>query len=294
MLLKGRISIWDFVKTIKFDVISITIFSVVVGGLAEGKYFHALVIPLGLVAVVGTAISLLLAFRTGQSYDRWWEARSIWGAIVNDSRTLLRQLQCFLPDAAAAEIRLMAERQIIWTFALGQSLRQTAFSPRVQAYIHKYDIQDNNIPNALLVLHSQQLKNFAEKGALTEFRQVQLDTTVARLCDAMGKCERIKGTVFPVSYGTLIHFLIYLFALLLPFSLEDTYPIVKALLTAGIPIIFIIIEKTAILMQDPFENGPMDTPMTHISLHIEAVLLQQLGEAVEWPLPPDEKFYYLL
>src|SRR5690606_12419351 len=105
MLLKSKISIWDFVKTIKSDLIAITVFSIAVGLIAKGHYLESLVIPLGLIAIVGTAISLLLAFRTGQSYDRWWEARIIWGAIVNDSRTLLRQLKEFLPETCLADIR---------------------------------------------------------------------------------------------------------------------------------------------------------------------------------------------
>lgn len=294
MLLKSKISIWDFVKTIKSDLIAITVFSVAVGLIAKGHYLESLVIPLGLIAIVGTAISLLLAFRTGQSYDRWWEARIIWGAIVNDSRTLLRQLKEFLPETCLADIRRFAERQIIWNYALSESLRGTAFSDRVTAYIHEHQIQDYNVPNALLGLHGTHLRELAEGGKISEFRQVQIDSTLSRLCDSMGKCERIKNTVFPVSYGTLIHFLIYLFTLLLPFGLDDDYALIKAVLTAGIPTIFIIIERTAILMQDPFENGPLDTPMTSISQNIEVALRQQLGERVERPAPPAPDAYYIL
>ncbi|WP_437921930.1 bestrophin family protein [Sphingobacterium sp. LRF_L2] len=294
MLLKGKISILDFVKTIKFDLIAISIFSVLVGLLAKTHYLSALVIPLGLIAIVGTAISLLLAFRTGQAYDRWWEARIIWGAIVNDSRTLIRQLKEFLPEDQDDEVRLFMERQIIWNYALSESLRKLPFSNKVEAYLNAHQVTDFNVPNALLNLHGMQLKSLADRGLLTEFRQVQLDQTLTKLCDAMGKCERIKNTIFPVSYSTLIHFLIYLFTLLLPFGLDDNYAFIKAVLTAAIPTIFIVIERTAILMQDPFENGPLDTPMTNISQNIEVVLRQQLGLDAERPASPDPDAYYIL
>ncbi|MFD2967810.1 bestrophin family protein [Sphingobacterium bambusae] len=294
MLLKGKISVLDFVKTIRYDLVAITAFSVFVGYLDTQRFLASMVIPLALVAIVGTAISLLLAFRTGQAYDRWWEARTVWGAIVNDSRTFLRQLREFLPDGEDREIRQFIERQIIWNFALSESLRRLPFSSRVRQYIDLEGVKDANVPNALLLKHGLQLKKLNAEGKLTEFRQVQLDTTLTKLCDSMGRCERIKNTVFPVSYSTLIHFLIYLFAFLLPFGLDDNFPLIEAILTAGIPIIFIVIERTAILMQDPFENGPMDTPMTNISQNIEFVLRQQLGDDVEKPAPTDPNFYYML
>lgn len=294
MLIKGKISVLDFLKTIKYDLIAITVFSVMVWFISTRHYFASLVIPLPLNAIVGTAISLLLAFRTGQAYDRWWEARIVWGAIVNDSRTLIRQLKTFLPREEEQAVRIFLERQVIWNYALSESLRVLPFSVDVQKYLDAHHITDTNVPNALLLSHGLQLKGLAEDGKLTEFRQVQLDSTLTKLCDSMGRCERIKNTVFPVSYSALIHFLIYLFTLLLPFSLDDTYPFVKALLTAGIPTIFIIIERTAILMQDPFENGPMDTPMTNISRNIEFVLRQQVGDDVEKPAPVDPDFYYVL
>ncbi|MNI60702.1 Bestrophin, RFP-TM, chloride channel [compost metagenome] len=66
------------------------------------------------------------------------------------------------------------------------------------------------------------------------------------------------------------------------------------LLTIGIPIIFIIIERTAILMQDPFENKPMDTPMTTICQTIEMNLLEAIGEPTPKPTAPAEQFYYIL
>ena len=95
MLLNKRISIVNFIKTIKFDIVFIASYAVAVGILDQYGFLSKISIPIGVTAVFGTAVALLLGFRTNQAYERWWEARIIWGAIVNDSRTLVRQCVSF-------------------------------------------------------------------------------------------------------------------------------------------------------------------------------------------------------
>jgi putative membrane protein len=107
----------------------------------------------------------------------------------------------------------------------------------------------------------------------------------------MGKCERIKNTVFPKSYSLLVHTLIYVFAAILPFGLEDSQLAVEVLITILIPLLFISIEKTAIIMQDPFENTPVDTPMTSLAQTIEINLLEMTG-AQEIPVKPKNNEYF--
>ena len=132
-----------------------------------------------------------------------------------------------------------------------------------------------------------------EKGMVNDFQQVQIDSTIARLCDSMGKCERIKNTVFPKAHSLLIHLIIYVFATMLPFGLSDEYLAVEIGLTIGIPIIFIAIEKTSILMQDPFENQPLDTPMTDLAETIEINIRQMIGET-DVPEKKKPTDYYVL
>ena len=291
MLLNSRISIWAFVRLIRFDIIAIGTYAVMVGILDQYSILSRITVPLGITAIIGTALSLLLAFRTAQSYERWWEARIIWGAIVNDSRTLIRQVKQLLPLSASSNAVLgeTANRQIIWCYALGESLRRVSFSQRVQEYLTSQHITDQNVANAILNKHSEALAHMG----LSEFKQLQIDATLIRLCEAMGKCERIKNTVFPRSYSLLVHLLIYVFATMLPFGLDDHYVIVEISLTAILPLIFIAIERTAIVMQDPFENTPMDTPMTTLSTTIEINIKELIGDD---NLPVIEKptTYYIM
>lgn len=291
MLLNTRISVWEFIRLIKFDIIAISSYAIVVGILDRYSFLSDISVPLAITATTGTAVSLLLTFRTAQSYERWWEARIIWGAIVNDSRTLIRQVKQFLPETESSKGMLgaFANRQVIWCYALGESLRGQAFSQRVQEYINSENLTAQNIPNAILNQHSEALAQIN----ISEFKQVQIDATLSRLCDSMGKCERIKNTIFPRSYSLLIHFLIYVFATLLPFGLDDKYVIVEIFLTAMLPLIFISIERTAIVMQDPFENTPMDTPMTRLATTIEINILDTIGSK-ELPVIEKPDTYYVM
>lgn len=291
MLLNKKISVWYFIREIKSQILFVGIFAIAIGLLDMMPWFRKISLPLNIPALLGTAVSLLLAFRTSQSYERWWEARTVWGAIVNDSRTFIRLIIQFLPAEDDKTIRDFAERQIVWTYALGESLRKLPFSDKVQQYLNEHQIKGFNIPNALLDAHSKQIKEIAVSKGLTDFQQMQLNDIVTRLCDSMGKCERLKNTVFPRSYSILVHILIYVFALILPFGLDDSQLVIEIIITFLIPIVFIAIEKTSIIMQDPFENRPVDTPVTSLAQTIEINIRQMIGEQ-NVPLKKENTSYY--
>lgn len=291
MLLNKKISVWYFIREIKSQILFIGIFAIAIGLLDMLPWFQKISLPLNIPALLGTAVSLLLAFRTSQSYERWWEARTVWGAIVNDSRTLIRLVIQFMPAGEDRTIKEFAERQIIWTYALGESLRKLPFSEKVQQYLNEHQISGANIPNALLDAHSQQLREISASKVLTDFQQMQLNDIITRLCDNMGKCERLKNTVFPRAYSILVHILIYVFAAILPFGLDDSQLVVEIIITFLIPIVFITIEKTSIMMQDPFENRPVDTPVTSLAQTIEINIKQMIGER-NVPMKKENTSYY--
>ncbi|QNK64538.1 hypothetical protein H7F33_08690 [Pedobacter sp. PAMC26386] len=109
----------------------------------------------------------------------------------------------------------------------------------------------------------------------------------------MGKCERIKNTVFPRSYSVLIHFLIYVLMTILPFGLDDKNKVVEILLTFMVPVLFITIERIAIIMQDPFENVPTDTPMTALSRTIERNLLEMIDKKPAETDPSADSYFVM-
>lgn len=295
MLVKKRISIIYFLKTIKWDILAIVCYALIAGTFDHYGVVKQVSIPLAVTAFAGTILSLLLAFRTSQSYERWWEARVVWGAIVNDSRTLIRQVKQFMPNnTEGLEIaKDFARRQSVWCFALGESLRKTEHTSKVTDYFNAISEDSTNKPNRILDHHAEKLALAAEKFDLNPNKQVQIDSTIVKLCDSMGKCERIKNTVFPRAYSLLIHFLIYVLMTMLPFGLEDQSKFVEVSLTILVPSLFIAIEQTAILMQDPFENRPTDTPMTTLAKGIENTLMEMVGEPPVNKIEPPTTYYIM-
>ena len=297
MLLNTRIPAYFIFNKVKFDLLYVLVVALVVLFVTE-KYRDMLPeMPLTIPAFLGTAISILLSFKLSQSYDRWWEARKVWGSIVNDSRSLVLQLQSFVHDKKSVLIKKIARRQIAWCYALGQSLRRLNPIENMENFISDEDIREisghTNKPLVLLQLQSRDVRNLKENNELEIFSQIQLDSTIVRLCEAQGKCERIKNTVFPVTYRVFLHAVIYLFVITLSVGLKDVAAVFEIPLLLLISTAFFLLEKTATQMQDPFENSPTDTAMTSIARTIEINIKELLGENnIPAPLQ-QEKFYSL-
>lgn len=252
--------------------------------------------PLGVPAFLGTAISVLLSFKMSQSYERWWEARKIWGAIVNDSRSLVIQLQGYLNAEYASVIKEIAYKQIAWCYALGDSLR--GLNPLARPLELTQDEIDllqhhKNVPLAITQLQALTIKKLSEKQAMHEFYRVQLDQTLVRLVDAMGRAERINTTVFPVTYRLFLHGAIYLFLITLSIAIQDVSPIFEIPLLVLIAALFFLADKTAYNLQDPFRNRQSDTPVTAIARNIEINIKQLLGEE-DIPEPLKPKTFFIL
>jgi ion channel-forming bestrophin family protein len=125
------------------------------------------------------------------------------------------------------------------------------------------------------------------------FSQVHINKTLINFTTAMGMAERIKSTIFPITYRVFLHLMIYLFVITLSISLGVINPLYEIPLLLIISSGFFVLEKTARLLQDPFENEPTDTAMTTIATNIEINIKQLLKEAeIPKPLKPDG-FYSL-
>lgn len=254
-------------------------------------------IPISIATTLGIAISILVSFKVNQSYDRWWEARKIWGAIVNDSRTLVLQLRMYLSDNNPL-IKTMAYRQIAWCYSLGQSLRGQDPYENITGLISEEEFlsinEHKNVPLAILGLQVDSIKHLFDEGELDRFSRLQLEETVERLTASMGRCERIKNTVFPTTYRQGLHMAIYLFVIFLALSEPLQLSVVlEVLILVIISMVFFFLEKAAFRIQDPFENYPTDTPMTSISRTIDINIRQLLGET-DLPKPIEPNDFYIM
>lgn len=297
MLLNKQIPFLYIINKVKYDLIYVLIVSLFVLFVTERYQKHIPELPLTIPAFIGTAISILLSFKLSQSYDRWWEARKVWGAIVNDSRSLVIQLQNHTVKGNEAIIKKIAFRQIAWCYSLGQTLRGLNPIENLDKFISKEELieiqKHNNKPLSLLQMHGKDIKLLRETNQMETLLQVQLDNTLVRLCDAQGKAERIKNTVFPVTYRIFLHAIIYLFVVTLSAALIDVAVYYEIPLLLLISTAFFLLEKSATHMQDPFENRPTDTPVTAIARTIEINIKELLNEQ-DIPQPLRHEKFYLL
>lgn len=302
MLLKKNIPIRYIFGKIKYEILFVTIYGIAIEVIYQNFHITNISIPMTVHSVLGTIISLLLAFRSNQAYDRWWEARIIWGAIVNDSRTFARQILSLMedplePDRIDGFKKRMIKRQIAWCYALGKGLRRDDPMPMISKFVSEEELEYlkdyDNKHVGIIQLHARDLNNALKQGWVNPYQQVELDQTLTRLCDHMGKSERIKNTVFPSTYSLYIHLALHFFILLLPFGLVQLFGFLMVPVLVVITACFFLIEKMAIHLQDPFENKPTDTPVLSISRNIERDLKQMMKDKHVPQAFQPETFYIL-
>ncbi len=151
----------------------------------------------------------------------------------------------------------------------------------------------NNKPLGILQQNAQEIRLLKQNNEIDIYTQLQIDNTLTRLCDAMGKVERINNTFPPTTYRLFLHFSIYLFVVILSIALKGVEIYFEIPLLLVISSVFFLIEKSAAHLQDPFSNRPSDTPVTSIARTIEINIKQLLDEKeIPQPLQPG-KFFIL-
>ncbi|MCO6149489.1 bestrophin family protein [Flavobacterium sp. NRK1] len=299
MLVDKRVPFLYLLKMVKYEMLIVLFLGIGIHFLTEKIYDYLPEMPLTIATFLGTAISVLLSFKMSQSYDRWWEARKIWGAIVNDSRSLVLQLQAFIKteNADSHIIKTISYRQIAWCYSLGQSLRGLNPLQNCEAFLSEEELNKvakfSNKPLGILQLNTGEISSLRKQNALSDFEHIQLNTTCVRFSDSMGAAERINSTVFPTTYRMFLHFTIYLFVTILSVALKNVKLGYEIPLLLVISLVFFMLEKTAFHLQDPFRNRPSDTSVTAIARTIEINIRQLLKEEnVPEPITKDE-FYIM-
>jgi putative membrane protein len=242
-------------------------------------------------SIFGTVLAILMGFRVNSAYERWWEARKVWGAIVNDSRSVARMIIGFCEGAGQKVLTQLVYRHVAFCYAAAGHLRGLPTSEIIAPYLTEADqaraLAIANVPNTIMLLQTQHLAQLHADGHLTEWQQRQLEERLTALVDSLGKCERIKKTVFPHDYSWYSTHLVDAFGLLIPFVIVDDAGWQTVIWTLLLGNSFFAMNKLAMLIEKPFENRVNDTAMTAISRNIEIDLRQMLGETeVPEPMKP--------
>jgi len=286
-----------------------------------------LAIPWGPVSVIGIAVAFYLGFKNNASYDRTWEARKIWGGIVNSSRSFGAALLAFMQgNQNEQERQRLIHRHIAWLTSLRYQLRlsrewehiserapsvylPTASEKYIEnvacelaKYMPEQEVQacmgKTNIAAQILALQAKELQRLRNEGYYDDWRHMELQKLIQAFYDDQGRSERIKNFPFPRQYASVALWLTCIFAALIPFALIDVLaskPHIKqwfaAPLSGMIIWIFFLMEKIGDYSENPFEGSYNDVPISTIARGIEIDLLEMIdSNNIPKPMPNDQGF----
>lgn len=221
------------------------------------KWLHVPWLPL---SVVGTAVAFIVGFKNNASYDRLWEARKIWGGIVNESRSFTVMVKDFVVgnDSSPAELQLLhrelVHRHVAWLTALRYQLRavrpwenkrasqankrfrgvvvkvletEEPFKQAVSSYMSSAELEEifakGNHASQILGIQSRRLRELRQQGLINAYEHVAIERTLAELYALQGKSERIKNFPYPRQFATLNYIFVWLFIFLLPYGVMEEF-----------------------------------------------------------------------
>lgn len=227
--------------------------------------------------LLGSAVAVYLSFRNTTAYARWWEARTLWGAMVNASRTLSREAVTLLADRTAAET--VVHRQIAYVHALRLHLRRQSPWDELGARLPAEEVVAlrgvANVPNAIHARTAALIGEARPEPILL----AAIARTLSDISNAQGGMERIKNTPLPQQYATYPAIFTHGFCLLLPLGLVETLGLYTPLGSTVAGFLFLALLQIGNDMQNPFENLEDDVPLTTLTRGIEIDLRDSLGEA---------------
>lgn len=297
MLVRKNLKFFSVVKNSWFIILFSLSLSSVIWVCYEYFNLTLMSLPIAVDGILGTALAIFLGFRNNSAYDRWWEARKIWGQIVNDSRSFSRQISTFFnliqEDFQIEENELkkiqrrLIFRHLAWVNVLRIQLRKENSFSDVSNYLceNEYDLMMLKTNKATDILHSQgnDINSLVTKKMLSEFRFLQLNEILNKCFDTQGKSERIKNTPLPRQYDYFTKIFLALFVIVLPFGMVEAFVnhgigYMSVPTTVAISFVFYVIHKVGVVIEEPFENSISDIPLSAICRTIEIDLLEQLGE----------------
>lgn len=257
----------------RLSVLVIWAFLVVVLDRRLGTTWH---ISPSALAVVGSVLGFLLVFRTNSSYDRWWEGRKLWGAIINETRNLARLARAHL-DAEP----VLRDQVIAWTSAFATAsmhrLRKGTGLGAAADRLPEADVaevlDEPHLPLAIAGRISALLADACRRGLITDRVLQMIDQNVQLLVDYFGSCERIHRTPLPFAYVVHVRRVLLLYVFVLPLAIVDEFAWMTVPATLVVGYVFYGIEEIGVEIENPFDTDDNDLPLEIFCATIERDLL---------------------
>jgi putative membrane protein len=221
--------------------------------------------------LLGFAISMLLVFRTNTAYDRWWEGRKLWGALVNNSRNLAIKLNALLPKNDSANRHFFRQAIPLFALLLKRHLQRETTRLELDEQPHpEIPEMDTNkhMPNRLADSIVGKVNRLYTEKVISGDQLIICNNELQSFMDISGACERIKNTPIPFSYSTFIKKFIFIYVMTLPFGFAFNLGYYTIPVTTFIFYVLASLELIAEEIEDPFGEDSNDLPMQKISDNI--------------------------
>ncbi len=225
--------------------------------------------------LLGSALVVLISFRNTSAYNRWWEARTFWGALINSSRSFARQVLTLIDDkddgnpVKAALLR----RHVAYVRCLSASLRNQPCDDEVRAFVSAEEFErrgtTNNFPNDILNGSASIIASEYKAGRLDSIRLARLETTLVDVSNCQGGLERIANTPLPYPYVYFPRLFITLFCLIVPIGLVETLEWYTPLASTVVGFMLLAIERVGSDLQSPFQVSEHQIQMDALCETIE-------------------------
>ncbi|PVA06037.1 bestrophin family protein [Thalassorhabdomicrobium marinisediminis] len=246
-------------------------------------------ISIGAMGVFGVALSLFLGFRNNAAYDRWWEARKLWGTMIAEVRTLGRHATIFVDSPEGRERMLSCA--VVFAHALRGKLRsvdvQAEMTPWMDAGRAARIAAHGNPADAALRALADEVATLGRAGALDGFGQMTIAGSVSTLAEAQAGCERILLTPLPFVYSLLVRRTTYLYCGLLPFALIEPSGGFAPALAAVVAYVFFGLQAVTNELELPFRNVENGLPLDAMCRTMEISVAEALSRIPPAPLEPE-------
>lgn len=243
---------------------------------------HLTVAPFSL---LGIAIAIFLGFRNSAGYNRFVEARNLWGTVLIAQRTLVRQLKNILPMESESHQR-MVSYLVAFSWSLKHQLRKTDPSADLARLLPPQTVAEilaSSMPtNRILLLAGDELGRLRAEGKMSDISHSLMDNKLDELGHALGGCERLASTPVPFAYTLILQRTVYLFCALLPFALVGDLHYMTPFVSVFISYTFLSWDSLAEELEDPFGTAANDLPLNAMCNTIERNLLDMTDQH---PLP---------
>jgi len=221
-------------------------------------------------SLLGFVISLLLVFRTNTAYDRWWEGRKLWGAIVNDSRNLALKINAI--ESIKNEKTFFIKTISNFCYSSKHHLRDHTKEGEIE--FNNFNERERYIradhkPIFFVNLLQSKFYELKSKGQISDNEWLILDKNVNALIDSIGGCERIKNTPIPYSYSLFIKKFIFIYVITLPLAFVNQFSYFSAFIATFVFYALVSMEVLAEEIEDPFGEDDNDLPTDQICERIK-------------------------